>query len=76
MSRHPDRDSRFHDPHREPYDPHRTPFTLPLANSLADLLPGLGMPRFAVAGGLRTYAAWPVWKDSTTKNVKFLPLPG
>lgn len=67
-------DSLFHDPHRQPYDPRRTPLTLPLANFVGDLLPGLGMPRFAAAGSLRTHAAWPVWKDSTTKTVKFLPL--
>jgi hypothetical protein len=48
---------------------------LPLANALSDLLPGLGMPRFAVASSQRTYAAWPVWRDSTTKTVKFMPLP-
>lgn len=48
---------------------------LPLANPLSDLLPGLGMPRFAVAGSQRTYAAWPVWRDSTTAKVKFVPLP-
>ena len=23
----------------------------------------------------KTFAAWPVWKDSTTKKVKFTPLP-
>jgi hypothetical protein len=75
MSRHPDRDSLFHDPHRESYDPRRTPLTLPLGNIVSDLLPGIGLPRFAIAGSLRTYAAWPVWKDSTTKKVLFAPLP-
>jgi hypothetical protein len=68
-------DSRIHDPHREAYDLKRSPFTLPLANYVTDLLPGLGLPRFAVEGTQRTYAAWPVWKDSTTKKVKFAPLP-
>ena len=48
---------------------------LPLANVLGSLLPGLGMPSPAMAGTLRTYAPWPVWRDSTTKNVKFMPLP-
>ena len=51
------RDSRHHDPHREAYDPNRTPLTLPLANFVADLLPGIGLPRFAIAGSQRTYAA-------------------
>ena len=23
----------------------------------------------------KTYAAWPVWRDSTTEKVKFTPLP-
>jgi hypothetical protein len=68
-------DSHHHDPHREPYDPNRTPLTLPLANFVGDLLDGMGMPKFAVAGTQRTYAAWPVWRDSTTKQVKFMPLP-
>src|SRR5258708_40020430 len=30
------------------------------------------LPGFA---GLKTYAAWPVWRDSTTDEVKFHPLP-
>ena len=30
-------------------------------------LPGFDSPK--------TYAAWPVWRDSTTKEVKFTPLP-
>ena len=47
----------------------------PLANAVADLLAGLALPRFAVAGDLRTYAAWPVWHDSTTAEVRFAPLP-
>jgi hypothetical protein len=47
---------------------------LPAANALPDLLSGLGMPRFAVADTQRTYAAWPVWRDSTTAKVKFMPL--
>jgi hypothetical protein len=38
---------------------------------LAQLLPAL--PEFA---GPKTYAAWPVWKDSTTRDdVRFAPLP-
>jgi len=69
-------DSRIHDPHREPYDPRRTPLALPLANYVGDLLSGLGMAAsFAGAGSQRTYAAWPVWRDSTTAKVKFVPLP-
>ena len=53
----------------------RRPPMLPLANVLSDLLPGIGLPQFAVEGSQRTYAAWPVWRDSTTKPVKFMPLP-
>jgi hypothetical protein len=75
MPKHPDRESIYRDPHREPYDPDRRPLTLPLANYVADLLPGFGFPRFAPADTLRTYAAWPVWRDSTTAKVKFVPLP-
>src|SRR3954462_6423372 len=72
--RFPNTDS--HDnPHRESYDPNRSPFMLPLANVIGNLLPGLGVPSPAMAGTLRTYAPWPVWRDSTTKAVKFMPLP-
>jgi hypothetical protein len=53
----------------------RNRLMLPLANVLSNaVLPGLGIPRFAVTGSQRTYAAWPVWRDSTTKDVKFMPL--
>ena len=52
----------------------RRPLMLPLANVISDLLPGLGIPRFAIAGSQRTYAPWPVWRDSTTSKVKFMPL--
>jgi hypothetical protein len=38
--------------------------------SLAYALPAL--PGFA---GPRTYAAWPVWRDSTTSDVQFQPMP-
>ena len=38
--------------------------------SLAYALPSL--PGFA---GPRTYAAWPVWKDSAREEVRFAPLP-
>jgi hypothetical protein len=62
------------DPHREAYDPNRSPLTLPLANVVTDLLSGLGMPRVAVAGSQHTRAPWPVWRDSTTAKVKFMPL--
>src|SRR3954471_1171013 len=69
----PDTDS-YNDPHRESYDPNRSPFMLPLANVVSSLLPGLGVPAPAMAGTLRTYVPWPVWRDSTTKTVKFMPL--
>jgi hypothetical protein len=32
------------------------------------------MPPVAIAGSQHTRAPWPVWKDSTTKKVKFVPL--
>ena len=67
-------DSPLPDPHREAYDPKRSPLTLPLANCVAALLSGLDMPAMAVAGSQHTRAPWPVWKDSTTKKVKFAPL--
>lgn len=35
----------------------------------------LCLPAFAGFSAPRTYAAWPVWKDSTTKEIKFQPLP-
>ena len=38
--------------------------------SIAYALPAL--PGFA---GPKTYAAWPVWRDSTTDEIKFQPLP-
>jgi hypothetical protein len=48
---------------------HRTRLMLPVANYMPRL-PGLtGLP-----GNRKTFAAWPVWKDSTTKTVKFMPL--
>ena len=53
----------------------RNALMLPLANVMSGLLPGIGLPRFAMEGSYRTYAAWPVWKDSTTNTVKFVPLP-
>src|SRR3954451_753256 len=56
------------------HDPHRSAL-LPVANILSSLLPGLGVPSPAMAGIQRTYAPWPVWRDSTTKSVKFVPLP-
>jgi hypothetical protein len=48
----------------------RTSLMLPLANFLPSL-PGLT----ALAGSLRTYAPSPVWRDSTTAEVKFQPVP-
>ena len=39
--------------------------------TLAHCLPALpGLP-----GGPKTYAAWPVWSDSTTKEIRFQPMP-
>src|SRR3954454_1563971 len=67
-------DSPISDPHREAQDPKRSLGTLPLADCVAALLPGLGMPPVAIAGSQHTRAPWPVWKDSTTKKVKFAPL--
>src|SRR4051794_37072748 len=56
------------------HDPHRSAL-LPVANILSSILPGLGVPSPAMAGTLRSYAPWPVWRDSTTNTVKFMPLP-
>jgi len=33
------------------------------------------LPAFAGFEAPKTYAAWPVWSESTTKEVKFQPLP-
>jgi len=33
------------------------------------------LPSFAGYQGPKTYAAWPVWSDSTTKEIKFQPMP-
>lgn len=38
-------------------------------NPLSATLPGL------FSAGPKTYAAWPVWKDSTRKETRFAPLP-
>jgi hypothetical protein len=45
-----------------------------LMPTLAQYLPPLPFPAFA---GMeqKTYAAWPVWSDSTTKEIKFQPMP-
>jgi len=41
--------------------------------TLAHCLPSLpGLPGYE---GPKTYAAWPVWHDSTTKEVRFQPMP-
>lgn len=40
--------------------------------SIAYALPALPGPGFAPP---KTYAPWPVWRDSTTENVRFVPLP-
>ena len=42
--------------------------------SFAQCLPSLPFPGFAGLGP-KTYAAWPVWKDSTTKEIRFTPIP-
>ena len=42
----------------------------PLAN-LMPCLPGLT----ALSGSMKTYAAWPVWSDSTTKEIQFQRMP-
>ena len=39
--------------------------------ALSHLLPPL--PGFTALG--RTYAAWPVWSDSTTQTIRFQPMP-
>src|SRR5579862_4046568 len=33
------------------------------------------LPAFPGFAGPKTYAAWPVWRDSTTQEVKFQPMP-
>src|SRR3954449_9144419 len=68
----PDLPRRFSDSDSH-YDPIRSPL-LPVANILSSLLPGLGLPSPVMAGIQRSYAPWPVWRDSTTKTVKFMPL--
>jgi hypothetical protein len=67
-------DSRYGDLNREAYDPIRRSLMLPVANVIGELLPGLYLPSFAVAGSQHTRAPWPVWKDSTTAKVKFVPV--
>src|SRR3954454_5174999 len=69
----PDLPRRFSDSDSH-YDPIRSPL-LPLGNVLDSVLPGLGLPSPAMAAIQRSYAPWPVWRDSTTKTVKFMPLP-
>jgi hypothetical protein len=62
--------SLFHDPHREANGTRRIGFR----RSLADLMPPLpGLT--ALSGSLKTYAPSPVWRDSTTGDVQFCPLP-
>lgn len=43
-------------------------------HSLAQSLPSLPFPAFA-GMAQETYAAWPVWSGSTTKDIKFQPMP-
>ena len=33
------------------------------------------LPAFPSFEGPKTYAAWPVWSDSTTQEVRFQPIP-
>jgi hypothetical protein len=42
---------------------------IPLHQTVGSLFPGMIPP------APHTYAAWPVWRDSTTKEVKFRPMP-
>jgi hypothetical protein len=55
------------DPYREPHDPARKWRFLPVGQLVPAALPGLLIPK--------TYAAWPVWRDSTTRQVKFQGMP-
>ena len=41
--------------------------------SFAQCLPALPFPDFAGMGP-KTFAAWPVWMDSTTKEIRFTPI--
>ena len=42
--------------------------------TLAQSLPPLPFPAFA-GMAQKTYAAWPVWSGSTTKEIKYQPMP-
>ena len=42
--------------------------------SFAQSLPALPFPGFT-GGGPKTFAAWPVWRDSTTTEIRFQALP-
>jgi hypothetical protein len=58
------------------FDPFRRVAQQPkgeLMSTLAQSLPALPFNGFE--GEMKTYAAWPVWSDSTTKEIKFQPLP-
>ena len=58
------------------FDPFRRVAQQPkgeLMPTLAQSLPALPFNGFE--GEMKTYAAWPVWSDSTTKEIKFQPLP-
>lgn len=35
----------------------------------------ISLPALPGLAGLKTYAAWPVWRDSTTKESRFAPMP-
>ena len=43
-------------------------------HSLAQSLPALPFPGFT-GSGPKTFAIWPVWSDSTTKEIRFQPMP-
>ena len=43
-------------------------------HSFAQSLSTLPFPEFA-GSGPKTFAVWPVWSDSTTKEIRFQPLP-
>ena len=43
-------------------------------NSLAQSLSTFPFPGFA-GSGPKTFAVWPVWSDSTTKEIRFQPMP-
>ena len=69
----PDSDSRF-DPHRESYDPMRRPFMLAVANLLEQRI-ARPRPPSPCNGRQRAPMRMAGMDGSTTKTVKFIPLP-